>query len=406
MRRINMRECPKCGRRNEPTRKFCVRCGASLLKPIESEQPSGKVSTAKKMPVVTHTNESTPSDGSSRSTNDRWVRPSQVSTDRVRHAERHTGKTEMEKAMEVFKKAESVGIEEESGDGIIEPRMLRASEVKDLLESAESFTAQPDLQPTSISTELEEPIASQEPVPAAPTPKDIEESLLGSKSEYVEQPPEEPPAKLEPVSETAIPPGKPPTGITPHPPVQKSVQPPGVSPPSTAPPSPPSAAIPPAKEASPTPKTPLTQKLIVEEEDQTVTEKAKALLAKIPRPEYLQDSVIQKIIADFKELNLDLRKVEVELDNVHTEWTEKVRQILNEEETKRLQYEGLVEQVRLAKADWERAVKNRKDTESKKRKEISSKEKRIKEINKTMSQVEKSLERRVRDLEKERLKNS
>ena len=179
-----------------------------------------------------------------------------------------------------------------------------------------------------------------------------------------------------------------------------------MSPPSTAPPSPPSAAIPPAKEASPTPKTPLTQKLIVEEEDQIVTEKAKALLAKIPRPEYLQDSVIQKIISDFKELNLDLRKVEVELDNVHTEWTEKVRQILNEEETKRLQYEGLIEQVRLAKADWERAVKNRKDTESKKRKEISSKEKRIKEINKTMSQVEKSLERRVRDLEKERLKNS
>lgn len=50
-----MRNCPKCGRANDVTRKFCVRCGASLLAAAETAKPktsaavvpeTGRVTTA------------------------------------------------------------------------------------------------------------------------------------------------------------------------------------------------------------------------------------------------------------------------------------------------------------------------------------------------------------------------
>ncbi|TFG03817.1 zinc ribbon domain-containing protein, partial [Candidatus Thorarchaeota archaeon] len=34
-----MQTCPKCGRANDVTRKYCVRCGASLLKRDEDSTP-------------------------------------------------------------------------------------------------------------------------------------------------------------------------------------------------------------------------------------------------------------------------------------------------------------------------------------------------------------------------------
>ena len=386
---------------NQPTRKFCVRCGASMLKPIEPKKPKAETPAVTETPVAAKPSPPA-SDSFSRSTDDKWVRPSEVSKDRMRHAEKHTGKTEMEKAMEAFKRAETVGIEEEAGEGIVETRMLRASEVRELLESAESFAAQPELQPET--TDSAAPGVPPGALPAAPSPADIEQSLLGAKSGYVDQPPEEP---------TVVPEPEPVAGFAPQQPAQPPAQPSEsleweeTPQPTAAPPSVPS--IPPAAATTPTPvaetappePAAISQEQ-VEELAQAATEKVEALLAKIPRPEYLEDSTIQKIISDFRGFHIDLRKFEVELASVSIQWDERIRLLKNAEETKRLQFEGLTEQTRLAKDEWDNASKDRKDAENGRKNEISSREKRIKETTKTIGQVEKALERRVRDLEKEK----
>jgi hypothetical protein len=379
-----------------------------MLKPIEPEKPKAETPVAKETPVAAQ--QATPSpDKLSRTTDDKWVRPSEVSKDRMRHAEKHTGKTEMEKAMEAFKKAETVGIDEETGEGIVETRMLRASEVRELLESAESFAEQPELQPDMTGPGAEGAGIPPAAMPTAPSPKAIEESLLGAKSGYVESPPEEPvvaPEPTPPPMETGPgfapqQPARPPAEATPQP----AAAPPGAPSTPAAPSGVPAAPIPTVVDTTPpVPAAPSQEQ--VEELAQAATEKVEALLAKIPRPEYLEDQTIQKIISDFRGFHVDLRKFEVELASVSIQWDEKIRQAKNAEETKRLQYEGLTEQAKMAKDEWDRSVKTRKDAESGKKDEINSREKRLKETNKTIGQVEKALERRVRDLEKERKEKS
>ena len=99
------------------------------------------------------------------------VRPSKVETGRVIPPERHVEKTELEKAQEAFARAEDVGIAEETGEGIVETRMLRASEVRELMDSAASWSepAPTPSQPSETSDGLKPPAA-----PAMPSPKDIE----------------------------------------------------------------------------------------------------------------------------------------------------------------------------------------------------------------------------------------
>jgi hypothetical protein len=227
--------------------------------------------------------------------------------------------------------------------------------------------------------------------------------LLGPKSSYVEHAPEDSPDSSEPVTVSGESLSEPTIELAPKPPVQPEVLTSEVSQqPTEAPPSIPVTPNP-VNEVESSPSAPAPQsQLQIDELTQEATEKVEALLAKIPRHEYLEDSIIQKIIADFKASHLGLRKHEVELDDVRSHWDERVRQVMNTEETKRIQFEGLVEQTKIAKTEYELAVKNRKNIEKVRKNEISSKEKHIKETNKTINQVEKALERRVRDLEKER----
>jgi hypothetical protein len=109
----------------------------------------------------------------------------------------------MEKAREAFAKAESVGIDEPDGSGVIETRMLRASEVKELLEGPGLMAGGEDI-PAPTMMEGSEPLppeAAHMMPPAGPTSTQIEESILGSKSAYVDQVPEPEP---EPVAETPV----------------------------------------------------------------------------------------------------------------------------------------------------------------------------------------------------------
>ncbi|MGY5875934.1 MAG: hypothetical protein RTU30_09325 [Candidatus Thorarchaeota archaeon] len=187
-----MRVCPKCNKSNRPERKHCIRCGTSLLKPLKAAPT--KTATPKPTPGAAPVVE-TPAAAAPSAPPDEWVKPSEVSRDRVRTAGGGQRKSELEKAREAFARAEEAGIDE-SGTGVIEPRMLRASEVKELLEGPEAMAARGEI-PTPTMMEGSEPLPAEAEhmiAPSAPTTDQIESSILGSKSAYVQgdaQPAEE-----------------------------------------------------------------------------------------------------------------------------------------------------------------------------------------------------------------------
>jgi hypothetical protein len=205
-----MQVCPKCGKANQVTRKFCIRCGASLLVPLakkEAKQPSepretGKLTTAatiaKAKAASAEPEEETPSP----TTKDEWVRPSSVSRDRVRAGERSRGKSELQKAREAFARAEAVGVADEDTD-IVETRMMRASEVRGLLQAAEAESATPSPAPPARA-EASPPVSpptprAVRPASSVPTePSDRESRILGQKSSFVSTPEEQAERMLRP----------------------------------------------------------------------------------------------------------------------------------------------------------------------------------------------------------------
>jgi hypothetical protein len=185
-----MRTCDKCGKANQDTRKFCIRCGASLIKKEKPQaapisKPTLASQAPKAPPQVDQTTAQLP-----RTSEDQWVKPSEVSRDRVRAVSGGLRKSELEKAREAFAKAETVGIDEAEGSGIIETRMLRASEVRELLEGPGMMPGQDVPLPTMMEgSEPLPPEAAQMMKPTMPTSSQIEESILGSKSGYFEHAP-------------------------------------------------------------------------------------------------------------------------------------------------------------------------------------------------------------------------
>ncbi|MFW9931753.1 MAG: zinc ribbon domain-containing protein [Candidatus Thorarchaeota archaeon] len=194
-----MRVCANCGKSNLPTRKYCIRCGRSLLtpevKPAKAKEPRpevpevGRTVTAASLKrAEAKVEPPAPVD-----VDEEWVKPSEVSKDRVRTSTTKR-QTELEKAQAAFKRAEEVGIDDDDATGVVETRMLRASEVKELMEGvSEMHTSH-----TEYDLEEDEYAAGPPPI-AAPSPKDIESHLLGSMSAYVDKP--EPPVQEEPFSE-------------------------------------------------------------------------------------------------------------------------------------------------------------------------------------------------------------
>ncbi len=180
-----MRTCEKCGKANQPTRKYCIRCGASLIK---KELPKASAPAPTPTPQAAPAPAAKPVKPVTTTTDDKWVKPSEVSRDRVRVAGSSKGKSELEKAREAFAKAETVGIDEEDGSGVVESRMLRASEVRELLEGPGMMAGEEVPPPTMMEgSEPLPPEAAAMMKPSMPTSSQIEESILGSKSAYVEK---------------------------------------------------------------------------------------------------------------------------------------------------------------------------------------------------------------------------
>jgi adenylate kinase family enzyme len=153
------------------------------LKPIERKpaeaEPISHTSPEDTTPVATRLKTDEPP---SPVTEDKWVRPSEVSTDRMIHTRPSSAESELEKARKAFARAEEVGIDEE-GEGIVETRMLRASEVKELLEGPGVMGAQPE----AITDDTEGiPLDTVAPI-QPPSAEDMEQQILGEWSTLVDR---------------------------------------------------------------------------------------------------------------------------------------------------------------------------------------------------------------------------
>jgi hypothetical protein len=172
----------------------------------KAETPAPEPTPAPAAPAPASAPATTEAPPSTPETDDKWVKPSEVSRDRVRVAGGSKQKSELEKAQEAFAKAETVGIDEEDGSGVIETRMLRASEVRELLEGPAVMPGQEVPPPTMMEgSEPLPPEATEMMTPTMPTSSQIEESILGSKSAYVEHTPEPTPAPVVPDEPVATP---------------------------------------------------------------------------------------------------------------------------------------------------------------------------------------------------------
>ncbi|MHA2117878.1 MAG: hypothetical protein ACW98J_03070 [Candidatus Thorarchaeota archaeon] len=333
----------------------------------------------------------TPSKDVSATTEDKWVRPSEVSTDRVRTSA-PKAKSELEKAREAFAKAEEVGIEE--GDsGIVETRMLRASEVRELLESAAEFEAQPP--PMPAQPEMTEPGASPQPAaPAMPTPKTLEEGILGAKSSLVDKP--APPSAPTPPAEPIITPESP-SAAPAGPPAPAAPTPPTTPEPPVAKPPPTALAPAPAPAAAAPTSVPVAQQIIPEVE---------VIEMKIPDSEYLKDGKISSTLTDLRHLHLELKQANTDLGTVTAHLDNDVHNCRTSAEVKRIHYESVQEQARLAKEEWNASDKEYRAAEDRRKKEILTRKKRIEKIQKSISKAESTVEKRVRDLEKEKEKKA
>jgi len=369
-----LRECPKCHRQNQPTRKYCTRCGANLIA-VEDAQPATpepvpKPAAPEKIPASatapsqpTHV-EDTP-----------LVRPSAVDSDRVIPPSRHVEKTELEKAQEAFARAEGVGIEEDTGDGIVETRMLRASEVRELMDSAASWAETQPAKPSGVMESQEAPAP-----PPMPTSADIEKGILGSKSEFVEKP-------------------KPIEPLPPQPEVSSSPTPKPAAPPGVAP-----IASTPAPTPSPTPA-PTVQPVATKKVESPLPD-VKAEMwdyeSQVPEKEFLDDFNIKGILSDLKHSLIELKQAEADLGSCSARHEETVTQYRNTAEVKRINYESLEEQAKHAKDEWNDAEKEYRLADERRKKEISSREKRVEKVQKQIKKSESMMEKRIKELNKEK----
>ena len=381
-----MRTCASCGKANNPIRKYCTRCGKLLLT-VKDDKPSltpASIVTETKIPDVS-TIDSAPgekyvaSDSAKVTTNDEWVRPSQVSRDRVRTGSTSSGKSEMEKAKETFAKAETVGIEETDGSGIVEPRMLRASEVRELMGEEAVLPQESAPKP---APQVVPPVAT--PPPLSPEPPQT--------TPYVAPPTPVPDAEPEVIPEVA-------PKAAPAPSVNKLESP--YEKPA------PSVETPPPAASQTTVEPPIQEPVVTSAASislDTRVPEIEDVLAHVSEPEDLQDSKIKDHVANLTHQHAELRQVRADLTSISARLDEFVRSCLNDSEIKRIHYESVNEQMRFAKKEYETAKKEYERVDKKRKKEISSLDGRIRSVEKNISKSENALKKRISELDKVREK--
>lgn len=372
-----MKTC-KCGKANDPTRKFCIRCGASLID-IEDDIKQEMNSTPEPEPAPIDTQPG-PKKAQSTTAGDKWVRPSQVAKDRMRTAKRHIEKTEFEKAQEAFAKTRS-----DEGD----ERMLRASELRELMAAAPDATASPPRPTTTPAPQpqerpVNEPMAltrippTGPPATQTPTPQKANAPQGASAEKRA-------PAGPPPGAPASMP--TPPTMARPP----ESVAPPRSPPPRAVPPAmtqPPGAPGPSAPSGGPVTRSAKAQSMIQPQAPATTTAGPG------------EDSKIREIDSDIQHYNQQIAQLETELKELEAKHDGERKWLNTVVETKRLRIESLQEEVQTAKNEFRDAQKDLKNEENRMKKEVEEAQKRIDNQTKNIKDAEKAREKRLKEIEK------
>jgi hypothetical protein len=305
-------------------------------------------------------------------TGDKWVRPSSVERDRLRTAQRHTEKTELEKAREAFAVADKADVDS---------RMLRASEVRELMAKVSTAPEAPAAPAPRISQTPEPPRPSP---PKAVRPMEQAPPAAGLK-----------PASMKPVESGTVP--RPPSGMPPglgpatrrSEPSKEESELEGSTGPmfKTAPevlPRTPAVAASAAVPAQRPPSLPVSRETVV------------------PRSKYSDDSRIREIESDIGHFNQQLHQLESELETTRSSLDNEVERYRAAAETKRTRTENLEDDLRRAKNEWSEADKDYRKTKSRRDKEVDDAQKRIEEQVKRIKNAEVVREKRIREIEKEK----
>jgi predicted nucleic acid-binding Zn-ribbon protein len=131
-----------------------------------------------------------------------------------------------------------------------------------------------------------------------------------------------------------------------------------------------------------------------------------SILSTLPDPAYRQDPQIIGIVNDLTNLHTEMAQFNSDLDAVRGRLESEVRDYWNVAEVKRIHFESIEEQLRLAKQEWNDSTKVYQQAEKRMKNEISSREKRIKDIQKRIQKTEGTIGKRVKDLDREKEKQA
>ena len=387
--RVILRICVKCGRSNNVTRKYCVRCGASLIQPIKKEEPkevaripeatqaTTRVTTPR---AETHKEPPTPKPEGI-ITSGGLTKPSSIQQDRVRTTEHHVGSTELKKAKDAFHRANQVGVVEEDGE-IVETRMLRASEVRELMASManlqdDTITQEPEL---TIQPESSPQRTSETGTAPIVTPRAVEEDSTSAKP------------ILAPKAEPEVKPQEEEVEISPKPlpramPVMQAKE--------------------PIVEVAPSPVAPkpvIKTAAIVQ--TQEVESKTESPMTRMDDPEYRNDSTLGPMLLNHKIIHNELKQIESELDSVRLKQDAEVQKYHNAAEAKKIHYESLKEQLAQAKQELIDAGKQYYESEDRRKKELTGREKQLKKLQSSISKSEAAIDKRIRELDSKKKKRA
>jgi len=342
------------------TRKYCTRCGASLLKVAEEKtaKPSGaipevgRVTTGASLKKAEASEEPLFSAVASDSDVERTVHASEVSPDRVRTADRHMEKTEYERAQETFASSENASPDE---------RSLRASELRGL----DTDTDEPVL-PESAMGEFEAEPAPVEPKEGKEVVKQILERVKAAEARAkAEAPPQE--IRLEVEEE--------PASLEPTEPVAAAERPSG-------------ALFSSAPKVMPT---------------ESFAQPSRPMVSAAAEDQ-VRDDKVRMLDSDIKACNIERQQLQSEYDKLRGRLDEEVERYRTVAETKRIRAEGIERELRGAKQEYDDANKEYKNVDNRRKKELSDAEKRMSDVDKRVKKAEEAKEKRIRDLEKERQK--
>lgn len=352
-----MKNCPKCGLANDVMRKYCRRCGASLIQ-IEEETTPEPAGIPKEEPIALTPSVSDdeplvrPTSQPIAYEERPLVRPSEVASEQVETQSMETKpnvmteeppvSTEPSAAPVAEDTSESVSMDDERGKEVVAEivQRVRAAEARQKA-TMETGSAEPEIRPP----------------PAEPE---------------IEPPPPEPPA-VEPIETEA-----PPVYTEPEPEAEKPVV---------------------VEEQAPE-----EEQIAVKTPAPTVASAATAVSKPSPKDEIASDDKVRSLEADINAFNLELQQLRSEFDTLRTHLDEEVERYHNVAETKRVRAESIQRDLDLAKKEYNDASKEHKNVDNRRKKELSEAEKRVHDVEKRLKKAEESKEKRIQDIEKEQRK--